>query len=507
MLPAPRWTRALLLDAFSERRVAITATVALLAVLSLRAALVPVGDTDAWWIAAAGREMAAAHAIPRTNGWSITDPDLPWVMHEWLLAPLYAWGAQRAGSAFIALLGVLGGCATTVALLAAQRRAGVRDDTAAWSVFAALLALQASAVSPRPGYLLLALPLAMLALTRAPRWRARDALAAVALEALWTNAHGSFPIGLALLGAAVVRAEGRDRRARALTLALASLVTLANPYGAGLHALVLRYVRGGDPMAELLRREVLEFRPLWTWPEPFANPWVVTACVGITALALRALRDGPRAARVDALLALALVAMGASQARHLALASVLGLALLSPSLEALRAPRASWTLPRARWLVALPLALALALVASRPRDHVSPALGGASLARLATQPPDARAWVPFDATGWFLWSARAHRDARLLFDARNDCHRAEVARDALALERGAARCATLDARGLNTLIAPTDHPAAQAVLRCEGWRRTATDGAWTRLEREGQLPRIGHTSPVAGLTRPGWSLQ
>lgn len=484
MSDAPRWFRALLLDAFSERRVAVGAPVALLSVLALRAALTPVGDTDVWWIAAAGRALRASHAVPRVNGWSITDPSRPWVMHEWLVAPLYAWGATRWGSAFMAVLGVAGGCATAASLLAAQRRAGVRDDTAAWSVFAALLALQASAVSPRPGYALLALPLAMLAITRAPRWTPGPALSAVALQALWTNAHGSFPVGLALLAAAVARVEGSERRARALTLAIAAALTLANPYGISLHALVLRYVRGGDPMAALLRREVLEFRPLWTWPEPFANPWVVAACAGISLLAVRTLQQGTRAARVDALLALALVAMGVSQSRHLALASVLGLALLGPALDGLRAERARISLPRTPWLVAPPLALALALAATRPHDHVAEALGGLALARLAADAGPVRAWVPFDATGWFLWSA--HRDARLLFDARNDCHRAEVARDALAMERGEVRCATLDERGLNAVLAPTDHPAAQGVLRCSGWRVAARSGGWSRLAREAQ---------------------
>jgi hypothetical protein len=48
IFPAPRWSRALLLDAFSERRVAVGANVALLSVLSLRALREPLGDPDAW---------------------------------------------------------------------------------------------------------------------------------------------------------------------------------------------------------------------------------------------------------------------------------------------------------------------------------------------------------------------------------------------------------------------------------------------------------------------------
>lgn len=499
------WTRALLLDAFSERRVAIGANVALLSVLSLRAAHEPVGDPDAWWIAAAGRELIARGAVPRTNGWSITDPSHPWVFHEWLISPLYALGCARWGSSFVALLGVAGACITITALLFAHRRAGVRDDTAGWTVFAWLLAAQSSAVSPRPGYALLALPLCVLALTRTPRWTPRTALSLALLTALWTNAHGSFPLALLLVGAAALRVTGSERWSRLSALLLAAAATLANPYGLALHRLVLRYLVGGDPMAAVLRREVLEFRPLWTWPAPFANPWIVTACAGLAALALHGLRRGRRSTRVDAGLTLLLVAMGVMQSRHLVLAALMGFALLAPQADLLRRERAPWTLPRSPVLIALPLALALLVV--RGRERVAMSLGGQALPRLIAGAGALRAWVPFDATGWFLWNARAHNDARLLFDARNDCHRAEVAEDALALERGqGAACEVLARHGVTTALAPTDHPVLQRILRCDGWRVVRSEGGWSRALRA-QPPTIGQTWPVAGFTRPGWSLQ
>lgn len=483
MAASPRWTRALLLDAFSERRVAVGANVALLSVLALRAAHEPVGDPDAWWIATAGRELLARGGVPRVNGWSITDPGLPWVFHEWLVSPLYALGAARWGSAFIAVLGVLGACATLAAMRFAHRRAGVRDDTAAWTFFAALLAGQASLVSPRPGYALLALPLLALGLTRAPRWSRGTLAALTLLTALWTNAHGSFPLALALVAAAAIRAEGPERGTRLRALVLAGLATLANPYGLSLHGLVGRYLAGGDPMAAVLRREVLEFRPLWTWPAPFANPWVLAACVGVSLLALHALRRGTRGARVDGAFTLALVAMGALQSRHLVLAAVLGLALLAPHLDALRGPRAGWSLPRMPWILAPAVALALLLARAAPSDHVAYGVGGAGLPALTADLTDARAWVPFDATGWFLWHARAHTDARLLFDARNDCHRAEVALAALALERGVGDvCATLRRTGVRVVLAETNHPALQGVLRCEGWTVTRQAGGWSRAQ-------------------------
>lgn len=483
MTRAISWTRALLLEAFSEPRVARYAPAALLATLVLRASLAPLGDPDAPWIAAAGREFLARGTVPRTNLWSAVDPAHPWVFHEWLLSPIYALLLTHVGPRGLALLGVLAGCATAASLLVALRAARVRADTSAWVLFVALLALQASVVSPRPGYALLSLPLLLLALTRSPAWTLRHLLAALALTLLWTNAHGSFPLALLLLGASALRAGPSDRRARVATLVLAALVTFANPYGAGLHALVWRYLRGGDPMAALLRAEIVEFRPLWTWPEPFANGWVVLACVGVVVLALRALWAGTRAHRVDALLALGLVAMGVMQSRHLALAALLGGALLGGVLDALRATSSlAWKVLRPSAIVTPAVVLGVSLLALRD-PGLAPTLGGSGLASLARGVGPRRAWVPFDASGWFVWNARASGDARVLFDARNDCHPAEAARDALALERGALRgnalCVALTTRGIGVVVAPGDHPA-MAVLGCEGWRLEARAGTWAR---------------------------
>lgn len=481
-MTASRWSRALLLDAFSERRVAVGANVALLSVLSLRALREPLGDPDAWWIAAAGRELLTGRHIPDVNRWSSAHPNDPWVFHEWLLSPLYALAARAGGSALLALLGVGAGLGTVAALLLAHRRADVRGDTASWTLFAALLALQSCAVSPRPGYALLSLPLLTLALTRAPRFSPGVVAALVALTAAWSNAHGSFPLALLLVGAAVFSGPRSEAPRRALTLALCALVTLVNPFGADLHRLVLRYLLGGDPMAAVLRAEVLEFQPLWRWPAPFANAWVLLANLGVTALALHALRA--RARRGDALLALLLVALGVMQSRHLALAALMGLALLAPHLDALRGDRPRWDLPSTPRLLALPAMLGALLAAMSPRDHVAYGVGGAALPKLVRELGDSRVWVPFDATGRFLWCARAEGDARLLFDARNDCHRAEVARDALALERAQGElCRVLARRSLDVVLAPTDHPALQRVLRCQGWRVTGVEGGWARVSR------------------------
>src|SRR5512139_2612761 len=66
----------------------------------LSAVSVQVSDPDAFWVAAAGRELLAQHRVPTTNLFSFTEPNTPWVMHEWLLGPVYAIGLQQLGPAF-----------------------------------------------------------------------------------------------------------------------------------------------------------------------------------------------------------------------------------------------------------------------------------------------------------------------------------------------------------------------------------------------------------------------
>src|ERR1700678_1471348 len=95
---------------------AIVATV--LATAMLVVAVTPIHDTDVWWVAAAGRDMLAHHAVPRENLFSFVEPTHPWVMHEWLFGPLYAFGLAHFGPAFFSAFALVA-MGTQLALLTA----------------------------------------------------------------------------------------------------------------------------------------------------------------------------------------------------------------------------------------------------------------------------------------------------------------------------------------------------------------------------------------------------
>ena len=233
----------------------------------------PIFTDDLWWHLALGRAFAEG------GPWLAADPLLfapagPPAPASWLADLALAGVAHAAGFGALRALHV----ALVAAILALAwfelRRASRSRAVASLGTlaFAALSAYRL--VQLRPDLFSIAASLLfyrwLLADGRPPSWR-RIALTS-AIAALWANLHAGFPIGLALIAAAlaglVVAAPLRspeqrraDRmRARRLGAALVSsgAATLANPAGVGAH---LAYFRAGAATPSLAR-VVDEWTPL-----------------------------------------------------------------------------------------------------------------------------------------------------------------------------------------------------------------------------------------------------
>ena len=449
-------------------------------------------DPDVWWVAAAGREMFASARIPRENLFSFTEPHHAWLMHEWLLGPPYALGLERLGPAFLVFCGLLVSSVGLFFILAGTvgraRHAGAGLALALVSV----LFFGARLLSARPTGVALLFPLALCLVAFAPRLSAGGALLSVAVELVWTNAHGSFPLGLVLLAVAWLDADA-DRRLRLGTLVLALLVTMVNPRGLSLYGFVFGYAFGDAGIYRMIHRQIMEFRSV-------VGAWGNTVGpVDLVGLALLLALSGSAVVvakhRVRASFCLLLLVGALAQVRHVELAGLLGCQLMVPWADELwerfrlvrtgeaQSPRVSY-----RWLIATPLALGVGLflfsTARRPPGELL-ARGPALLHGLRSVREGSHLYVPFSEAGVAIWYGFP-RGVRVFFDSRNDCYSPETWRSFLQLgERGIPKPVArqiLDQSHTDAVLIPKGHPLS--FLGDEpGWAQQFAEGSWSLYGR------------------------
>lgn len=449
-------------------------------------------DPDVWWVAAAGREMFASGRILRENLFSFTEPHHAWLMHEWLLASPYALGLERFGPAFLVFLGLLVASAGLLFVLEGTvgraRHAGAGLALALVSV----LFFSGRLLSARPACVALLFPLALCLVAFAPRLSAGGALLSVAIELVWTNAHGSFPLGLVLLAVAWLDAES-DRRLRLGTLVLALLVTAVNPRGFSLHDFVFRYALGDAGIYRAIHGEIHEFRSVLG---AYGSTVDAMDLVGLAlVLALSGSASFVARHRVRAILCLLLIAGACAQARNVGLAGLLGCQLMVPWADELwerfrlvpdgeaQSPLASY-----RWLLAPPVALGFGLflfsTARRPAGELL-ARGPALLHGLRSVRDGSHLYVPFQEAGVAIWYGFP-RGVRVYFDPRNDCYSPETFRSFFELgERETPKPMALQilARSqTDAVLIPKGHPLS-FLGEEPGWGRQFAEGSWSLYGR------------------------
>ena len=182
---------------------------------------VPIQDPDLWWLMWAGDQMWSGH-FPSVNGGSYTAPDVPWVLHEPLVAMVYsAVGVEWVGWVRCLILGLTG-----LVLLALSRGKSAWSTVLALTPMPVLLYFSLSERAVAWGMLLLAVVVWLL---ERREGEGRLPLVAV-LIVVWANTHGSFILGILLLGGWSWRWAG-----------LAAVGALLNPNGVGLYGLLGQY--------------------------------------------------------------------------------------------------------------------------------------------------------------------------------------------------------------------------------------------------------------------------
>lgn len=446
----------------------------------------PINDPDVWWVAAAGRQMAETGAIPRQNLFGFTDPSHPWLMHEWLFGPVYAWGLTHFGPpGFVALAALL--YAMACALLVKGTLQSVRNPSSGLLlVYLALACFGFRFESARPTHVALLFPMAMVVIAFAPRFGVGHLAACAALELVWANSHGSFPLGILVLAlAALERSDGR--RLRFYATGIACAVTLMNPYGVQLHRFVADYFLAHDGIYRELARQIDEFSSVFA-----ARHVLPMQRVGLAfafGLALSALPG--RRYRLRATFCLLLVGMAARQTRHIELCGLLTCLLLAPRFDEWLSRLELFS--SGRWvpgfwarslLVALPLCVGLLGVGYRVRFQSNHEWVPRSfLSALSAVPDDARLYIPFESAGMAIWFG-FERGISVYFDSRNDCYRPETFQD---FQRIANPNTPPDKAGFLLAKRGTTHvllPSALGASRLSEprWTRTRLLGSWQLFE-------------------------
>ncbi len=220
----------------------LASLLAMLAVVTVRARF---NDPDMWWHLKTGEVIWTTHVIPTTDLFSYTTNHHMWIPHEWL-SQLMIYGAYRWGGYSGLMLWLC--CFTVLLLLAGYILCSLYSGNSKTAFLGALVIwlFSTTGLSVRPQligllFLVLELILVHLGSTRDPRWF----FVLPPLFAIWVNSHGSFFLGLLVLGVFLLcsffdfrlgllvssRWDIRRRRMLALAVLLSIAALFLNPVG------------------------------------------------------------------------------------------------------------------------------------------------------------------------------------------------------------------------------------------------------------------------------------
>jgi hypothetical protein len=159
----------------------------------------PIEDPDIWWHLRDAAAQLQAHAFLRRDFFSSTAAGAPWINHEWLAELPFYLGWRVAGVAGIYLVTL---ATVEFIFLGVLLMAWRKSWNLAAALFTTLVACLLSTVSFGPRTLLFgwALLVIELFILEAFATRPRSIYALPLLFGIWVNTHGSWLIGLVLLG-------------------------------------------------------------------------------------------------------------------------------------------------------------------------------------------------------------------------------------------------------------------------------------------------------------------
>lgn len=473
----------------------------------------PISTIDLAYGIRAGALVLDGDGIQRVDTFTFTAAGMPWLNQQWLAQVVFAAAHRAGGWPALATLWAVIVVAIQALLWRAARSMGA---DARWAGVALLLGfvVAAQGIGLRAQVLGLLCLASLLALVADRRQHPARLLLAVPLLAAWANVHGSFPIGLALLGLAAVQDVAAHARPRAAIAVLigASLATLANPFGVD----IWRYVAaiGTDPT---ITRFVVEWRR--TSPLDLAGAVFYGSVAAVVVLVAARARSPDRPSLTALAWLVGLAFLGAWAVRAVAwwgvgaapaVAALLtaGAARRVGSMASAPVSQVGTRVGPSRAPIALVAALVLVLVAVQPIWRPSPDGAGigsrmndapAGIARAVGEGAGGRpAARVFNAQRWGSWLELATPEVLVFADSRIELIPVTAWRDYILVSEGDARWREiLDAWRVDFLVvALADQPALAALVRHDaGWQVTHEDADGLVAVRS--APRASGRTPPA----------
>jgi len=439
----------------------------------------PIGDNSMFTHLRTGIDMARTGAIPRTDPYSFTAAGEDWIVQSWLSEWTYGWAYRLGGFKLVVLQqGVLIALLAWLVVRLARAGSPLRTTLAAL----AAVGVGTSLWTARP----LLFGLICMALTVTVVERRRSPWLLIPIVWLWVNTHGSFPLGLAWLGARAL-GEGIDWRAWPR-----ETWRYVGGFGAGLLAAVLNPLGPKLLLFPLTLGEKREaFKYIIEWRSPdfsraggyFALAFLALALV----LLMRARLSWRDVVPVVAFLVASLLAARNIGPMAVVLAPVLGRAVRRPESAPNRPDRVTGSQLRLNRAAMATIVAAFAvfgsLVAvSEPLDFVGyPVEAVTHLEEQGLLSAPHRV-AEQDFVGNYITFRYGGR-VRVFIDDRFDMYPLSVTRDYRTLvTAGAASFDVLDRHDIDVVLWQRKEPLVP-LLMASGWRETFAAGDYVVLQR------------------------
>lgn len=447
-------------------------------------------DPDMFWQIKIGQWIVANHAVPFTDIYSFTRAGEPWMSSSWLSQVLFAQAFDLGGWAGVVILTAVA-AAAAFALLA-HVLCPFLPPLQAGVVVCAVLVLAMPHLLARPHVLAMPVMIAWASGLVSASGRGKvPSLSLLPLMVLWTNLHGGFVFGLALVGAfaldALWNADAAHRTRVALGWALFAAAALGasclTPYGWG-SLLAARNILGLGEALSL----IVEWRPV-----DFSRVGAFEVC-RLSLLGL-ALYRGVRLSPPRVLLAVGLLQMAMAHNRSVEIfAFLLPLVVAEPLSVQFAALRngsiARLPLPTLRLAV---VALGLGgFAAVFTASHSYVPLAGKSLTGATQALKDHGARRVFN--DYFFGGSLIAADVPVFIDGRTELYGERFVlahHHAIQLQDVGKFLSLLDSYRIDATLLNPASPAVHLLDRLDGWRRVYGDGeAVVHMRLANTVPQI-----------------